>query len=163
MNKYYLDKVKFSDLWCTPRSLFNVYDNLHHYTLDVAASPTNNLVDNYYALEKEQNALDLDWHGRVWCNPPYSQTRKFVNKGIEQMMLGNIECVTFLLCTDTTTQVFRAAITQAKYIVFITHRVMFMSWDGIRAIASRGNMLLHFEKNYYNGAMVQFDDNKYYD
>ena len=34
------------------------------------------------------NGLQRPWHGRVWCNPPYSNDKAFVRKAAEEAALG---------------------------------------------------------------------------
>lgn len=71
-----LDKV---DDRRTPRSLFDPLNEEFEFTLDVAASAENALTDRYYDLEV--NGLAQSWGGeRVWCNPPYSDLRPWVEK-----------------------------------------------------------------------------------
>jgi phage N-6-adenine-methyltransferase len=59
-----------------------VFDPLHErfgFTLDVAASAHNAKCDRY--LDREADGLATSWDGeRVWCNPPYSDIRPWVDK-----------------------------------------------------------------------------------
>lgn len=48
------------------------------FTLDVAAAEHNAKAPDYYT--REQDGLSLPWTGRVWCNPPYSDCRSWVEK-----------------------------------------------------------------------------------
>jgi phage N-6-adenine-methyltransferase len=58
------------------------FDTLHErfgFTLDVAAAPHNAKCDTYFT--REQDGLSRSWGGRrVWCNPPYSDIRAWVEK-----------------------------------------------------------------------------------
>jgi hypothetical protein len=38
----------------------------------------------------EDNGLKKDWHGRVFINPPFSETKPFLQKLIQEMELGHI-------------------------------------------------------------------------
>lgn len=63
----------------TPRDLWDQLNAEHRFTLDAAASDENTLCDHYYTAEN--CGLVGPWHGeRVWCNPPYSDCRPWVEK-----------------------------------------------------------------------------------
>ena len=90
-----LDKV---DDRRTPRSLFDPLNEEFEFTLDVAASAENALTDHYYDLEV--NGLAQSWDGeRVWCNPPYSDLRPWVEK-----MISSDSLVVMLLPANRTEQ-----------------------------------------------------------
>jgi phage N-6-adenine-methyltransferase len=70
------------------------------FTLDVAAAPHNAKCDDY--LTREDDGLSKDWltqsgAGRVWCNPPYSNIRAWVEKAHEQWTEGHAELIVMLL------------------------------------------------------------------
>jgi len=48
------------------------------FTLDVAAAEHNAKAPEFYT--REDDGLARRWHGRVWCNPPYSDCRAWVRK-----------------------------------------------------------------------------------
>lgn len=58
---------------------------------------------NWYT--KEDDGLVQPWHGRIWCNPPYSTAliQKFAAKVIAEDEVGRIEQAIVLVnnCTDT--------------------------------------------------------------
>ena len=57
----------------TPKELFDYYDSLYHFTLDVCATDMNTKVPGNY-FTKEQNCLIQDWGQNVcWMNPPYNK------------------------------------------------------------------------------------------
>jgi len=66
-----VDNVLDTDDWYTPRWVF---DGLGiRFDLDVAApdgGAPNVPADAYYTVADD--GLAQPWHGRVWCNPPYS-------------------------------------------------------------------------------------------
>lgn len=62
----------------TDPKLFANLDTRFHFSLDVAASPENAKCPWYYTVEED--GLIAPWLGRVWCNPPYSQIRLWVEK-----------------------------------------------------------------------------------
>jgi phage N-6-adenine-methyltransferase len=49
------------------------------FTIDVAASPANARCDRFYTVDED--GLAQPWAGEVvWCNPPYSDIRPWVEK-----------------------------------------------------------------------------------
>lgn len=63
----------------TDPELFRKLNLRFDFTVDVAASAENTQCKNYY--DEAANGLLIDWSGeRVWCNPPYSDIRPWVEK-----------------------------------------------------------------------------------
>lgn len=58
--------------WCAEKA------GITGFTLDVAAHDNYHCAERYFT--KEQDGLQQDWHGHVWCNPPYSDIRPWVEK-----------------------------------------------------------------------------------
>lgn len=70
------------------------------FTLDVAAAEHNAKCPEYFT--REQNGLLQPWHGRVWCNPPYSDLKSWVGKA--WMELPNCESIVMLVPANRTEQ-----------------------------------------------------------
>jgi phage N-6-adenine-methyltransferase len=95
-----------NDYW-TPRPIFEALNKrFGPFTLDVAASEKNKLVENYF--DKETNALKQMWSGRAYCNPPYLWNKKkeggdgtriqdWVEKGFSSVESGDAEVVVLLI------------------------------------------------------------------
>jgi len=60
-----------SDDWATPQDLFDELNAIHKFTLDVCASPENAKCNAYFT--KAANALEQEWYGVCWMNPPYGR------------------------------------------------------------------------------------------
>lgn len=68
-----------TDLWETPKELFDQLDREFHFSVDVCALPENAKCARFYT--PEQNGLEQKWEGVCWCNPPYGrQIRYWVRK-----------------------------------------------------------------------------------
>lgn len=97
-----------SDIWRTPRALFDALHAEFKFTLDAAAGPENHLCANWrgpkHPEAHKRNALVFEWGSfdtAVFCNPPYSQCAKFVAKAHAEREAG---CTVVLLVparTDT--------------------------------------------------------------
>lgn len=68
-----------SDEWETPEEFFKDLDREFHFTLDPCASEVNHKCDKYYT--RQDDGLSKSWEGEtVFCNPPYSEVKKWVEK-----------------------------------------------------------------------------------
>jgi phage N-6-adenine-methyltransferase len=76
-----------NDEWATPRHVFERYDRLYRFTLDVAATPGNALALRYFS--KEQDGLAQTWAPeRCWMNPPYSNCGEWMRKAWQESQDG---------------------------------------------------------------------------
>jgi phage N-6-adenine-methyltransferase len=90
------------DRW-TPPEIFVPLNIEHSFTLDVAASADNRKTRNYFDLNSD--GLTQKWSGeRVWCNPPYSDIRTWVEKAWKSMLTERAESVVMLLPSNRTEQ-----------------------------------------------------------
>jgi len=78
--------------WGTPRDLFGSLHDEFNFTLDGAADANNHLLPRYYSLA--QNSLEQSWQGeRVFLNPPYVFTLKFVEKAFKEAEQDCLVCM----------------------------------------------------------------------
>jgi phage N-6-adenine-methyltransferase len=83
-----------TDEWGTDKAIVTVLNKEFDFTLDAAASHDNFKVDNY--LTKEDDSLTTCWleragvGGRVWLNPPYSDTGAWIRKAYNESRKGLI-------------------------------------------------------------------------
>jgi len=77
-----------SDLWTTPKSLFDELNYKYKFTLDPCATDDNALCDKYYTIK--DNGLEQDWGGEiVFMNPPYGRKiGKWVEKAYKESLKG---------------------------------------------------------------------------
>lgn len=62
---------------------FAEFQERFEFTVDSAASDHNAQLPRYWT--REQDGLTQDWSGeRVWCNPPYSNIRPWVEKAAKR-------------------------------------------------------------------------------
>lgn len=70
------------------------------FDLDVAANAENAKAPRWYGLEAD--GLAQAWRGRVWCNPPYSDIRPWVQKAWDEQ--SSTTSIVMLLPANRTEQ-----------------------------------------------------------
>ena len=116
------------DEWLTPPSLIK---SLGWFNLDPCA-PTPETrpwptAENHFCIDDD--GLNQDWHGRVWCNPPYGrETFDWLNKLAKH---GNGIALIF---ARTETKGFHSEVwNKADAVFFFKGRLKFHRIDGIAA------------------------------
>lgn len=92
---------KVDDRATTPE-VFDPLNERFEFTLDVAASAENAKCERYYTITDD--GLSQPWHGRVWCNPPYSDIAPWVAKAWWEFRIGRAELIVMLLPANRTEQ-----------------------------------------------------------
>lgn len=112
-----------SDEWATPQEIFDELDREFHFDLDPCATFDNRKCENFYTLQ--DNGLSHSWGGyRVFCNPPYSEIGKWVEKCYREGTKDNT-LVVLLIPSRTDTKYFHDFIYQRAEIRFIRGRLKF--------------------------------------
>jgi hypothetical protein len=89
-----------TDLWFTPQSFFNKYNEIYKFELDVCAIPENTKCEKYFTPEID--GLKQEWNGICWMNPPYGRTIKhWVKKAYESSVNGATVVCLLPARTDT--------------------------------------------------------------
>ena len=68
-------KTNYSDEWYTPPRIVSA---LGPFDLDPSAGPMNHAARNI--RHPEECGLSVEWSGRVWLNPPYSNVHEWLAK-----------------------------------------------------------------------------------
>lgn len=125
-----------SDEWYTPPQIVRA---LGHFDLDPCASRSQPepLADDQFFLP-EQNGLLLPWHGRVWCNPPFSQVDLWIEK-----MACHSEGGIFLSSNATETDWGRKLAIVSTAFLLLHHRINFL---GTTSSNTRGSIFWAFGK-----------------
>jgi phage N-6-adenine-methyltransferase len=90
------DKNVFSSKrqdYATPQKLFDILDAEFHFTLDVCADETNHKTEDY--IDEKVNALEKDWYGICWMNPPYNNKKNWIIKAYKESVKN--KCVVVCL------------------------------------------------------------------
>lgn len=135
------ERTTASDEWWTPKW---IVDALGHFDLDPCepVAPRYKLADMGYT--KEDDGLSRPWFGRVWCNPPYSQPLldQFCRKMAEHRD-GII--LVFARMGNKTIQ--NILLPNADAILFLRHRIRFVSPNGEKGSAGCDSCLIAFGEN----------------
>jgi hypothetical protein len=124
MGKFYqINKEKTTDVWLTPPSLIQ---SLGVFDLDPCCP--NNLpwktASKFYSLENGDEGISLEWSGRVWLNPPYSNWVVFMEKLKKH---GN--GIALIFARTETKGFFDHVWNDANSILFLKRRVKFVKAD----------------------------------
>lgn len=113
-----------TDLWATPQEFFDELDAEFHFTLDPCATPENAKCKKFYT--RQENGLQKNWGGIVFCNPPYGrEIYKWVKKCYEESKKPGTTVV-LLIPARTDTRYFHEFIYhKAREIRFIKGRLKF--------------------------------------
>ena len=115
------------DDWETPPRVFDYANQVFGpFTIDLAASPENALVNRFYT--EQDNALLQDWRGEnAWCNCPYSLADEFIEKAAEAISERVWKTkITLLIPARTSNKSWHKYIfTKASWIIFVDGRLKF--------------------------------------
>ena len=134
--------------WSTPWPAFLEIERRYAYggefDIDVAASDGNAKCDQY--ITEAEDAFEVPWEGRCFCNPPWSDILRWVLRADEQVEYGNAEQVVMLVPSRTATEWFMQAMRRA-HPVFIRGRVNYDPPPGVEASsAGEGSLIFIFER-----------------
>lgn len=112
-----------SDEWETPQDFFDKLNEEFHFDLDPCSTDENHKCENYFT--NDDNGLLQDWSGkRVFCNPPYSQIEKWVEKCYREGQKDNT-LVVMTIPSRTDTKYFHNYILGRSEIRFVKGRLKF--------------------------------------
>ena len=110
--------------WETPQDFFDKLNNIFNFTLDSCAEVETAKCSKFYTVEDD--ALQQDWKGVVWCNPPYGKyTEHFLEKAA---MHGN--CIALTFARTETKMFFKCVWDKATAILFVKGRLSFYHVTG---------------------------------
>ena len=126
------------------------------FTLDVAASEQNKKAPDF--ISKEMDALNTEWSGVVWCNPPYgSMIKPFLKRAVE--MMNRCELIAMLIPARMDTKYMHdIAIPNASQIYFIKGRLNFQHETVVKgANAPYASVLIVFKPHNEGGYKSRID------
>ena len=112
-----------SNEWATPLDFYKELDNEFHFNLDPCSDDTNYKCEKHFTLADD--GLSQNWGGyRVFCNPPYSDISKWVEKAFREGHKDNT-IVVMLIPARTDTRHFHDYILHRSEVRFVKGRLKF--------------------------------------
>lgn len=157
-----------NDLWATPPEVFNALDMEFGFGFDVCAEHETAKCPEYWTIEDD--ALAQDWlkdaktylglckttaNSWLWCNPPYSNIKPWVEKAIEAQAAGR-GTVMLVMC-DPSVKWFSLAQQYASEIRFITEgRLAFLKNGVAQKGNNKGSVIFVFDPHRIGAGHVSF-------
>ena len=94
-----------------------------------------------------EGALEKDWHGRVWLNPPFSKVLPFANKLISHMESGDVSQAIVLTNNNTDTLWWHKLAELSTLICFTRGRISFYNHAGEAKGNTNGQTFFYFGEN----------------
>jgi hypothetical protein len=122
-----------SDEWLTPPTLLSA---LERFDLDPCAPVLErrpwSIADRHFTIEDD--GLALQWHGRVWLNPPYGREAAAWLRRLADHGNG----IALIFARTETEMFFEQVWARAHALLFLRGRLHFHYVDGTRATANGG-------------------------
>lgn len=157
-----------NDLWSTPPEVFNALDQEFCFGFDVCAEHKTAKCPEYWTIEDD--ALSKDWAedaksripgagliemGAIWCNPPYSNIKPWVEKAIEAQLNGRMT-VMLVMC-DPSVKWFSLAQQYASETRFITDgRLAFLKNGVPQKGNNKGSVIFVFDPHRVSAGHVSW-------
>ena len=109
--------VNHSDNFNTPDHIFGQLNNVFNFTIDVACTSKNQKCPEGFCFDKGEDGFDYPWgRERAFCNPPFSQKKKWIEKAINEVeFCGCSVCVMILPLNCMSTSFFYDLVIKRGY------------------------------------------------
>ena len=157
-----------NDLWATPPEVFEALDKEFCFGFDVCAEYETAKCADYWTIEDD--ALSKDWskdaktylgmckttaNSSLWCNPPYSNIKPWVEKAIEAQLNGRMT-VMLVMC-DPSVKWFSLAQKYASETRFVTDgRLAFLKNGVPQKGNNKGSVIFVFDPHRISAGHVSF-------
>lgn len=110
--------------WETPTKFFDDLHERFNFNIDVASNGNNAKLERYFT--EKQNALNQQWEGRVFCNPPYGREIKhWIKKAQEESLKPYNDLIVLLIPARTDTSYWHDYIFGKAEVEFLRGRLKF--------------------------------------
>ena len=149
-----------SQEWATPQKLFDAFNELYDFDLDVAANYKNTKCAHWIC--KEDDGLSKDWKevsNCAWMNPPYNDVKSWIAKAASEAKKGlTVVC---LLPYRPDTRAWFDHIWET--ITIADFSCAHQPKKGVKVIAIKGRLKFNDSKNSapFPSVVVVFDGKEY--
>ena len=143
--------VKGNDNFRTPDKLFNQLNDIFNFTQDAACTTENCKCLHGFCYDLGLDALQQSWaNERVFCNPPFSKKKEFIEKADYEVQQGGCPVVVMVLpsnCMDSA--VFQKVIKKKYFYEVLAGRVAFIHPEtGLPMKGNNsGSVIVYFKKD----------------
>ena len=100
--------------WETPQDDFDNWNKEYDFTFDPCCTLDNCKCPDGLFYDLGQDGLTEPWHGRVFMNPPYKESKLWIPKAVAETKRPSVEFVVGLLPARTDTKLFHRYIWDRK-------------------------------------------------
>ena len=91
-------QVEHNDTFNTPSYIYEQLDHIFNFQLDAACDTTNIKCPMGVCADQGFDGLEYEWgEKRVFCNPPFSQKKKWIEKAVYEVEHGGCPVVVMIL------------------------------------------------------------------
>lgn len=145
--------------WFTPEYILSCVRAFYGGGIDLDVASCYAANEHVKAAEYYSDSGELKpWHGKVWCNPPYSRgtVLPFVQRAVAHAAKGE---ALVLLHADSSTKAGAMALAFCSAAVFIDHRVDFIPGEGQSVSKAQcAHMICYFGQQPYSAFALAFMD-----
>lgn len=139
--------------WYTPEDYIKLVREVFFGDIDLdpaSCERANKIIKARAIYTKEDDGLKQDWHGKVFCNPPYGRgvTNKWITKMIDSHKNNGVEGI-ILVNANTSTKWFKKLFDYP--ICFVNHRIAFINQYGEQQTSPpNANVFAYFGHGHRN-------------
>lgn len=148
-------KGRGNDCFQTPSYIFKQLKDIFDFQIDVACTYSNCCCSDGFYFDKGLDALKENWGGyRAFCNPPFSQKAKFIEKAHNEVQNGNCPiCVMILPLNSMDTKAWHKFIEGRYHYEILQGRISFIDPDTGKPKSGNnsGTVIVYFKKRISTG------------
>lgn len=118
-----------TDDWATPWPLIHeLAQTFGAFDLDPCATPATAKAPKFYT--REDDGLAQPWRGVIFCNPPYSEVARWLEKAYQEVQAGRAQTVVCLIPVRTDQAWWHEKVWGRGEVWWIRGRLHFIGKDG---------------------------------
>lgn len=149
-----MSRVSDRDAFNTPQAFYEQLDRVFSFEIDVACDSGNMKAPKGFAKDLGSCGLDNEWTGRAFCNPPFSEKNKWINKAVQEVESGKCPvCVMVLpLNCISADGFFNGVIKNGYFYEVLNRRIQFLDNETKKPVDGNdtGTVVVYFKKRLSN-------------